>query len=218
MASRLLHLMRNGWVQRTRHSSYTALFPGGIGLFKSFDHTHILIRQYPPSLTRTALLAGKLSNLAGSDKAVNIVRDPVRMVIKSTTASKREIRRQSLKARLVFGERFIKDVAETVSAKNDVSLSVRLKRAFTDYGKVDRLITITARAYQTRINLHHSVYEYKPLWRGAQPTLALAMAQVAIVFHSGVMAITMVACYVTLKVHAGGRPSVRADKKPSGPH
>ncbi len=137
MATRLLHLMRNGWVQRARHSSYT-LIPGGIGLFKSLDQTQFTSRQYPPSLNRTALLTGKfgkLTNISSSDTAKN-VRDPVRMVIKSTTDSKRKSRRESLKARLVFGERFIKEVAETVSARNDVSLSVRLKRAFTDYGKV----------------------------------------------------------------------------------
>jgi hypothetical protein len=126
------------------------MFPGGIGLFKSIDNTRILSRQYPPSLNRTALLTGKfgkVTNYTSEDTTEKILRDPVRMVIKSTTASKREFTQQSLKSRLVFGQRFIKDVAITVTAKNDTTLSVRLKRAFTEYGKVDRPITNSARAH-----------------------------------------------------------------------
>jgi hypothetical protein len=140
MATRVLHLMHNCLVKRTRYPSYIALIPGGIGLFKSPDTTRIPSRQYPPSLNRTTLLLGKFARDSNHNSftAENIARDPVRMVIKSTTASKRESGRQLLRSRLVVGERFIKDVAETVTAKNDVTLSVRLKRAFTDYGKVGR--------------------------------------------------------------------------------
>ena len=138
MAARLLHLMRNSWIKKIRLSNHKGLNH----LFEAHQHIQTMNPQYPPSLNRIAFLPGKFPTSPAmpppTDVAdgAHVAKDPVYLVMNAANFKKKEAPRRSLRSRLNIGGKFIKDVAITVTEKNEISLSQRLKNVLADYGKV----------------------------------------------------------------------------------
>lgn len=134
--------MRNGWIRKVLPSKYTVPSPGAIP-FEAQEHVQTMKHNYPPSLNRMAFLVGKLPispiHAAGiNPKASNpsFPKDPVHMMMKFGAARRKE---NILRARLNIGGKFFKDVATTVTEKNEISLYQRLQNVLADYGKVSFL-------------------------------------------------------------------------------
>jgi hypothetical protein len=134
--------LRNGWIRKFLPSKYRVPGPGAI-LFEANEHVQTMKPSYPPTLNRVAFLVGRqpmnatsVSVIAPNSAFSSIPKDPVHMTTRSSALSKKKA---GLRARLNIGGKFIKDVATTVTAKNEVSLYRRLQNVLADYGKVNSL-------------------------------------------------------------------------------
>ena len=129
--------MQNGWIKGVRQLNRKCVSPR-ITIFDFHQHVPSHSPTVPPSLSRAALRASQIMSDRNMNAAVSFkpfTENPMQVVMR-TTVSRRESSSRTLKAKLVFSKRFLKEVAQNVSPSNKVSLSKRLKNVVAEYGKV----------------------------------------------------------------------------------